>query len=133
MDIIEKVRKLDFPAGQYLVFGSGPLMVHGIRESRDIDLLVTSELYAQLKADPSWKVMHWPDGAEYLANGDYEVDDIWHYNDYQPKTNELIAKAEVIEDVPFAPLDEVIKWKRAFGRPKDLADVELIEAYLSKS
>lgn len=108
-------------------------MVHGIRESRDIDLLVTSELYAELRADDAWEIKHWPDGAEYLANGDYEADDIWHYNDYKPKTEYIISIAEMINDVPFAPLTEVLRWKIAFGRQKDLADVKLIEEYLSKN
>jgi hypothetical protein len=32
--------------------------------------------------------------------------------------------------VPFAPLGEVMKWKRIFGRPKDVVDVRLIEEHL---
>lgn len=133
MNIIEKVKQLNLPIGLYVVFGSGPLMVHGIRDSQDIDLLVTTELYRTLQANPAWEVKKWPDGSEYLANGDYEVDDIWHYNGYRPKTEDIIAKAEFIEGVPFAPLEEVRRWKKAFGRPKDLVDVKLIEEFMARN
>lgn len=108
MNIIEKVKQLNLPQGQYVVFGSGPLMIHGIRESHDIDLLVTPALYKKLEADSTWQVREWPDGSNYLA------------------------KAEMIEGVSFAPLREVLKWKQAYGRPKDMADVRLIAEYLSK-
>jgi hypothetical protein len=33
--------------------------------------------------------------------------------------------------VPFAPLAAVLKWKEAFGRAKDLAEIELIQQHLS--
>lgn len=132
MDIIKKVKQLNLPAGHYVVFGSGPLMVHGIRQSQDIDLLVTPQLYQTLVADPAWKVVHRPNGSEHLENGDYEADNNWYFNNYRPRTEDIIAAAEMIDGVPFAPLSEVLQWKKAFGRPKDLVDVKLIEAFLAK-
>jgi hypothetical protein len=49
---------------------------------------------------------------------------------YNPTIEELVDAADIINDVPFAPLTEVLKWKRAFGRPKDVQDVALIEQHL---
>ncbi|MGH3782312.1 MAG: hypothetical protein ACRDR6_22750 [Pseudonocardiaceae bacterium] len=63
----------------------------------------------------------------------YEADDTWHYGEYNPTPEEVIAMADVIDDVPFAPLTEVLKWKRAFGRPKDVTDVALIENHVNMS
>jgi hypothetical protein len=42
----------------------------------------------------------------------------------------LIAGAEWIDGLPFASLEAVLAWKRAYGRPKDLEHVRLIEGYL---
>jgi hypothetical protein len=131
MDIIQKVKELNLPLGQYVVFGSGPLAVHGIRPTRDADLLVTTGLYQRLKGE-GWPEKELDDGSRCLARDIYEIDDSWHHGDYHPSPEEIIAKAEMVEGVPFAPLEEVLKWKLAFGRPKDQADVELIKAYLAQ-
>lgn len=128
MDIVAKVKELNLPHGQYVVFGSGPLAVHGIRETNDIDLLVTTELYNQLKEE-GWEEREWELGGTYLSKDICEVDDSWIYGDYDPEPEEIIAIAEMHDGVPFAPITEVLKWKQAFGRPKDLEDIELIRAY----
>lgn len=132
MDIFAEVKRLNLPIGQYVVFGGGPLMAHGIRDTADVDLFVTPTLYQTLKAD-GWEEteLHGPNGGLYLVRGIYEADDTWHYGDYAPTPEEIIAVADMIQEVPFAPLGEVLKWKRAFGRPKDVADVGLIERDLT--
>ena len=132
MNIFEKVKSLNLPIGEYVVFGSGPLGAHGIRESRDIDLLITTKLYEDLKKQ-GWEEKEWSDGGYYLFKNDVEADDSWRYGSYSPKPETIIAQARIIEGVPFAPLTEVLKWKKAYGRSKDLADIELIQNYLSAS
>lgn len=131
MDVVKKVALLRLPKGEYVVFGSGPLAAHGIRASNDIDLFITSKLYQRLKAD-GWEEKQWASGGNYLAKDEFEADDSWHYNTYNPTPEYLISKAEYIEGIPFAPLSEVLAWKRAFRRPKDLQDIELIKTYLAK-
>lgn len=54
--IIKKVKSLGFPKGSYIVFGSCPMAIAGLRESNDIDMLVTSEIYNKMK-NVGWKVM----------------------------------------------------------------------------
>ena len=55
MNIIKLVKKLDLPIGQYVVFGSGPLDVHGIRETWDVDICVKPELFEKLKLTKEWE------------------------------------------------------------------------------
>jgi hypothetical protein len=131
-ELIERVRALALPRGQYVVFGSGPMAAHGIRLTRDIDILVTTALYERLKKE-GWEVAHWDSGAEYLAKGIFEVDDSWNYEPYNPKPEEIISIAEIIDGIPFAPLREVLKWKKAFGREKDKVHIRLLEAYLASN
>jgi len=40
MDIIEKIKNLDFPSGQYVVVGGGILVALGLREARDIVCII---------------------------------------------------------------------------------------------
>jgi hypothetical protein len=129
VDIFAQVKALKLPEWQYVVFGAGPLAAHGIRPTNDVDLFVTTALYERLKA-AGWSEHITSTGGLYLADGIYEADDSWDYGAYNPTIEELIDAAEVIQGVPFAPLGEVLKWKRAFGRPKDVVDVRLIEDHL---
>jgi hypothetical protein len=132
VDIFGAVKALSLPFGQYVVFGSGPLAAHGIRPTSDVDLFVTTQLYEKLKAD-DWeeKDLHTPAGGLYLSQGIYDANDTWNYGAYKPTPEMLIATADVIDGVPFAPLTDVFRWKEAFGRPKDLADLALIRQHLS--
>lgn len=56
------------------------------------------------KAD-GWeeKELGGPHGGLYLVSGIYEADDTWHYGDYDPTPEAIIATADTIQGVPFAP------------------------------
>ena len=41
----------------------------------------------------------------------------------------LIDDAKIIDGLPFARLEDVLAFKRSYGRPKDIAHVRLIEDY----
>jgi hypothetical protein len=43
----------------------------------------------------------------------------------------LIRRADIIRGIPFASLDDVLKFKQAYNGPKHWADIELIEKYLT--
>lgn len=130
--IITKIKQLRLPAGQYVVFGSGPLAAHGIRDSHDIDIAVTTELYQKMKAE-GWPEKTWPDKTgHYLVKDGYEITHEWNYGTYRPDIDWLINQAEYIDSIPFVPLTEVLKWKRAYGRDKDKADIKLIEKFLAQ-
>lgn len=129
-EFLESVRSLHLPLGKYIVFGSGPLHMHGIRETRDIDIFVTSEIYKQFK-DQDWEEKNYPSGEPYLAKDNFELVPTWDYETYHPDINQLIQEAEIIDGIPFAQLKEVRAWKRAYGREKDLKDIELIDKYLA--
>jgi hypothetical protein len=133
MNIFDRVKRLNLPLSQYVIFGSGPLEAHGIRATRDTDLLVTPELYQELKRRPGWSERDWSDGGRYLAFEEVEADDSWDYGAYNPHPEEVIARAEMINGLPFAPISDVLAWKKAFNRPKDQVDIKLIEEYLAKS
>ncbi len=130
-EIAEKVKKLGLPAGKYALFGSVPLSAHSIRESNDADIIATQDVYDALKAK-GWNEKIYPDGRRMLDSDCFEVGAEWTYGSYNPDPARLIAEAETIEGVPVVRLEEVLKWKKAFGREKDLRDVKLIEAYMKR-
>lgn len=130
--IIQKAKELNLEPGSYIVFGSCPMALAGIREAGDIDLLATAEVRARFKKE-GWQEVDKGPNDKPLAKGDYEIHDHWNFSSYQPTLEQLLATATVVEGVPFASLEEVKKWKQSSGRPKDLKDIKLIDTYLANN
>lgn len=117
MTIFDRIRELNLPLGNYVVIG-GVMEAHGIRSARDVDIVVNDELFEELKKrgwKRKWffwrmvgafrcKVLKNGKGAEAFSN--------YKYKKYAPDTDELIRKAEMINGLPFLPLDELAKFKR---------------------
>lgn len=131
MDIISRIKALDLPIGKYIVFGSSVMEVHGIRKSRDIDLIVDKDVYEELKKR-GWK-RYWffkrvltckalkKDGNEAFSH--------IKWKNYRIENDELFKNAEIIDGVPFMELKEYLMYKRCLPRAKDKMDVKLLEEY----
>lgn len=133
MNIIKSVKSLNLTLGTYAVVGSGPLHVRKLREAHDIDLIVTEEVYATLK-DLGWKENLYPENPgrpKAIYSGDFDASTSWSVGSYNPDPANLIANADVIDGVAFVRLSEVLQWKQACGRPKDIVDVQLIEKHVA--
>lgn len=128
-EIVRRVQELDLPAGAYIVFGSGPLAATGIRESEDIDLLVTEELDAFLLGQ-GWRRIEKADDDRQLAFGVFDTHTNWRIGTYDPNLADLLARAFFIDGVPFGSLEDTRAWKAALGRPKDLKDIARIDIFL---
>jgi hypothetical protein len=123
----DEARALDLPLGEYAIFGSGPMVVRGIREGRDIDIIVTKSLFEKLR-DRYAEYIH----DEKLELGKIELSaKCLDYSDGEIMS--LISTAEVREWLSFASLDEVIKFKKRLWREKDIKDIELIREYRSNT
>ncbi len=104
------------------------MALHGIRESRDIDLIVTTNLYNELHRS-GWQE-EGSGSKKHLVRDNIEIFSSWDFDNYHPIPKQLINEAEIIDGVAVVQLSEVMKWKNAFGREKDLADIKLIQDYL---
>jgi|GEM_PF-426290 len=129
-EIVERVKELRLPEGSYVVFGSGPLAAANIREARDVDLLVSKEVLNNLK-EAGWQKIVKAPGDEPYIQGVFEAHDNWDFSSYSPTFGQLLETATIIDDVPFASLEEVRKWKVASGGPKHMVDVALIDLFLA--
>jgi hypothetical protein len=131
-EIIEKVRALNLPKGSYIVFGSCPMAAANIRESNDIDLLVSKEALEIIKKE-GWKQKTKSKNDKPYVKGVYDAHTDWDLSAYKPTLKHLLSTANVIDGIPFASLKEVRKWKKTMSRPKDIRDIKLIDAYLANS
>ncbi|MFH1657015.1 MAG: hypothetical protein ABH919_00970 [bacterium] len=131
MNIVEKVKKLNFAPGEYVVIGSGLLDVLGIRQANDIDIAVLPELHARLRTTGEWEEEK-RYGKIFLKKEKIEIVPQLSWSEYPTSTEEAIASATVIDNVYFMNLQELRRFKEALGREKDFADIALIDAYLKE-
>ena len=128
MDIIEKAKSLNLPFGQYIIIGAGILQALGLRDTNDIDVVVTESLFEKLKASGKYKedVKY---NKKFLVADDVEITMPLSWADYSTTTEEAIKTALVIEGIPFLNIQETIKFKTALGREQDFKDIELLKNY----
>lgn len=128
---LDRLKNLNLPKGKYAIFGSGPLGVKNIRDTRDLDIIVDEELFNEYKDMPSWEFKSFEKNGHYvemIENNGIEFYKKWGPGDWD--TRKLINEAELINDLPFVKLEIVKKWKQTSRREKDLKDVQLIDEYL---
>ncbi len=135
-DVVSKINQLQLPLGQYIVMGGATLAVRGIRETKDLDILVTPALFEELKAhfplDPVYEAK-WH--RQRLKAGEVEFYPDFYYEkiDLFFDVADLINDAEMIEGIPFQKLEHLMNAKLDTAREKDLQDVALIQNYLART
>ncbi len=131
--LTEILKSLNLPKGEYAIFGSGPLAVRKIRDSSDLDVILTEALFEKLKKKKEFIYSTEKDGykVERLLLDNIEFFKSWAPGNWD--TNELVKNAEEIDGLCFVKLSEVIKWKKLLGREKDKKDLKLIDEYLKNA
>lgn len=126
-EVIAEILALELPAHAYVVVGGAAMTIRGLRETSDIDLVVTPDLFDRLAA-VGWTRKPRPNGQPGLRRGRVEV-----YLDVgtpscAPGVEWLLAHADLDAGIPLVDLDTLLAWKRAYGREKDARDVELLQS-----
>lgn len=130
--MFEILKELNFPQGDYVVVGGGVLEAHGIRKTDDLDILVTPQLFQKLRLEgwlelsmPKLKLKRYLDGPIRKIELYLDV----NAGHFHPTTEELISRSSNIQGFSFLRLEDLLQFKLAYNRPKDLKDVELILNY----
>jgi hypothetical protein len=126
--------KLELSRDDFVIFGSGPLLAHGIRrEIGDLDIVARGASWEWARkfgepisgAEPGLPlVCFWVDAVEIEIGPEWYSLRLWD-------TDELIDNADVISGFRFTRLKDVRRYKLAMGREKDMKDVAAIDAYLA--
>ncbi|MFC3983416.1 hypothetical protein [Streptosporangium jomthongense] len=125
-ELFATLANLRLPPGSYVICGSAALYVRGLRARLgDLDVLTTGPAWdiattlGTPRPAPSGhgQVIHHPTKA-------IEFVDRW-----TPgwSSDRLIATADTIDGLPFMRLGDVLAWKQAACRPKDLADIAAVD------
>ena len=126
MDIRTEIAKLNLPPESFIVVGSGILHTLGIRESDDVDIIVSPKLFAELEQQAGWE--HYTrQGQTLIRRGMLDIGTAW--GEYDVAT--VRPFTTVIDGLRYVSLANLRQWKQHNARPKDLQDVTLIDTYLA--
>ena len=149
------IESLRLPEGHAVIIGGAALQLHGIRQTYDIDILISPGLYDFID---TYRVFgREQSGYEKWSHGFYRPTNVSRlpfdpkytglngrlrlkayltagFNDdiYPLSFDEALGNVEVTRGLPVLSLNIVRAWKHAVGRPKDIADIELIDDHLSQ-
>lgn len=152
--------QLDLPQGQWVVSGSGVLVLHGIERSRpmgDLDIFVATRLWFSL-LNQSIAAPTPPDGAgeraslwsvwttdpndrarcvdpPYLFREVYGLEVNVFFNWRRRGIGDIdvafwMANAEYVSGWPCIPLQFLLDWKVEVGRAKDRDDIPVLQRHL---
>ena len=107
-----------------MVVGSGLLDTLGIRAAGDIDLLVSHDVFNNLKHQ-NYKIQQHEDGSDYISIGRFEIMVDWFGNDLET----MRESAVYIDEIPYWSLESMHEWKCDHAREKDVRDIALIDEY----
>ncbi len=116
-EFIERLESFGLPKTEYMIRSGGSLLLRGLREeTADFDLCVSKELAEQLDLE------HCPQD----AGGSYVP-----FENVQMKANLGKYPFEIVNGYQCETLESILALKRRLMRPKDLRDIEVIEAQLN--
>jgi hypothetical protein len=134
MNLIDEIKKLNFQSKDFIIVGSGPMVIRGLKELNDIDIVVSKELFNECKKDDKWKQISWtyPDhiGQIYLESNPFELYLDVNCGSFNPTFEELMERSDLIEGIHFTSMKDVLQFKKAYNRPKHEKDIKIIEEYL---
>ncbi len=129
-DFLAQLTQLNLPKDQYVIVGSAALAAKGIRVAKDLDVLVTEELWQQLRKSYT---LTKTTPVENIDIGDIQI--LGHGSPFRNETiatlGEMIKTADIVSGHPILNLQLLRQFKKNEGREKDLKDVVLIDAYLA--
>ena len=128
MALFDRLRQLELPLHEYAIFGSGPLAIRGIIPlSNDLDILCRDEVWelvtqlGTVKFLPEYNV-----NVVTMSNGAITFGKEWGIGTFD--IDELIASAEIIDELPFVLMEHVIRYKKIRANPKDMRHLNALKA-----
>jgi hypothetical protein len=122
--LIRRLATIGLEPSHYVIFGSGPLLAHGIRTTiRDLDVVARGPAWhhARQAGLPATGTITGDPAAQFWNNM-IMIFQRWITPDWN--TDELISRAQHIGGLPYAPLTDVLRYKQILQRPKDITDIQ---------
>lgn len=130
--LLRELRRLELDPEHFVIFGSAPLLVHGLRSDvQDLDVLARDSAWDKVASGTRTRGSETGDPLRGFFGGRIQFSERWISGDYD--TDALIDGAEIMDGLPFARLEEVLRYKEKLNRPKDQDDIEALRKHLSQT
>lgn len=128
-ELIRELAALNLDPEEFVIFGSAPLLVHGLRATiRDLDVVARGDVMAWARRTGSPAVGRHSGAQVWQLNGGrLQFSSGWTNSLWSP--DELIDNAQLVDGLRFARLADVLRYKQELRRPKDLIDIANIQAH----
>ncbi len=130
-ELISSLKELNLPNNEYVVVGGGVLAALDLKETYDIDLVVSPVLFASLRQS-GWKLKNRPNNKPGLRNSVFEAYLDVDCGEIRRSFDALIQDSFQVEGISFMDVKTLVLLKLEYGRPKDLVDLELLENVMSQ-
>ncbi len=121
---LDRIKALKLSPKEYVVIGGAVLELLGIRETNDVDLVVSKSVYKKL-SEKNWKEYVQDDGKKILSKNGYKIMQTW-----MGKTVEELQKnAIIVNGISLMGLDDLVTCKSILSRKKDLKDIQSINEF----
>lgn len=129
--LVRRFLSLELDPDHCAVFGSGPMLAHGLKMSPgDLDVVARGPAWQKACKDGVHGLSRiGGDPVAAFWSGNVEVFNVWFPPDFS--TDELIDQADVFAGIRFVQLRHVLAYKRRLRRPKDVPDIAALERALS--
>jgi hypothetical protein len=120
------VNRLYLDRHDFVIFGSGPLLAHGLRSDiHDLDIVARGPAWRHVSryGCPGTGSVNGAPMAVFW-NGLIQFSQEWISAEWD--ADDLIDRAETIQGWPFAGLADVLAYKQRLLRPKDHPDIALL-------
>ena len=132
--LFNELRSLDLPKDEYIVVASGPMGIRGLRDMKDVDILVSDKLWKELEVsnekinEHSAMKLVLSENVEAMCQASFGEVKFGSLTSAQQ-----ISEKEIIDGLPFQNIYTTLVFKKQGTRDKDKNDVALIENWLDKN
>ena len=136
INIKSKLAGLNLLTDNSIVIGSGIMNALNIRPSNDIDVVVSSSTYENLRTSGKFNV-ETKHGRQILTDSIFEIGKSWSVLGKDYNLTDLLKESVIINDVHYITLDFLLSVKESWlkdedVRQKNIEDVQLIKEHRTK-
>ncbi|MCA9335499.1 SulP family inorganic anion transporter [Candidatus Saccharibacteria bacterium] len=122
---LEMIQRLKLPAESYVVIGGAVLEALDLRQTHDVDVVVSDNVYREYRDEHHWQEYVQDNGKKILSHNGYNLMHTW-----MGKNLKYLKKsAFVVDGISLMSVDDLIDAKRRLGRKKDISDIALLTDY----
>ena len=123
------IKSLHLESGSYVVIGGAVMEALKLRDTKDVDIVVSDDVYNHFRDELHWNEYVLDNGKKMLSHEGCNVMHSW----MGVKLKRLLRDPMTIDGITYMNVPKLIDVKKHFGRKKDVTDIAMLHQYLKRS